>query len=79
MLSFFIVRPKSRTLLQVLMVGRNTQKLTTMEGEKIICCDGTRGDALAWAAMANAKNNDPMAMLAAVNGGMGGQWNNPLN
>lgn len=49
-----------------------------MEGEKIICCDGTRGDALAYAAMANAKNNDPLAMMAAMNGGMGGQWNNPF-
>lgn len=49
-----------------------------MDGvEKVICCD--RGnDALAYAAMAK-NNNDPMAMAAMMNGGMGGQWNNPLN
>lgn len=48
-----------------------------MEGvEKVICCD--RGnDALAYAAMAK-NNNDPMAMAAMMNGGMGGQWNNPF-
>lgn len=44
-----------------------------------ICCD--RGnDALAYAAMAK-NNNDPMAMAAMMNGGMGGanQWlNNPF-
>ena len=48
--------------------------------EKVICCD--RGnDALAYAAMANNRNNDPMAMMAAMNGGLGGanQWlNNPF-
>lgn len=49
-----------------------------MEAEKIICCDGARNnDALAWATMAN-RNNDPMAMAAMMNGGMGGQWNNPF-
>lgn len=49
-----------------------------MEAEKIICCDGARNnDALAWATMAN-RGNDPMAMAAMMNGGMGGQWNNPL-
>ena len=48
-----------------------------MDGvEKVICCD--RGnDALAYAAMAK-NNNDPMAMAAMMNGGMGGQWNNPF-
>lgn len=49
-----------------------------MEAEKIICCDGARNnDALAWATMAN-RGNDPMAMAAMMNGGMGGQWNNPF-
>ena len=48
-----------------------------MEEGKIICCDtGRTNDALAYAAL--TKNNDPMAMMAAMNGGMGGQWNNPF-
>lgn len=28
--------------------------------------------------MANSRNNDPMAMAAMMNGGMGNQWNNPF-
>lgn len=36
-----------------------------MEAEKVICMDG-------------ARNNDPMAMAAMMNGGMGGGWNNPF-
>lgn len=28
--------------------------------------------------MFNRQNNDPMAMAAMMNGGMGGQWNNPF-
>lgn len=56
----------------------NTNTIFNMEAEKIICCDGARNnDALAWATMAN-RGNDPMAMAAMMNGGMGGQWNNPL-
>lgn len=48
------------------------------EVEKVICCDRGNSDALAYAAMAN-KNNDPMAMAAMMNGGMGNQWmNNPF-
>lgn len=49
--------------------------------EKVICCDRGNNDALAYAAMANNRNNDPMAMMAAMNGGLGGgnQWlNNPF-
>lgn len=38
-----------------------------MDAEKIICCDSNRN------------STDPMMALAAMNGGMGGQWNNPLN
>lgn len=54
------------------------QIYSIMEDGKIICCDtGRTNDALAYAAL--TKNNDPMAMMAAMNGGMGGQWNNPLN
>lgn len=56
----------------------NTNTIFNMEAEKIICCDGARNnDALAWATMAN-RGNDPMAMAAMMNGGMGGQWNNPF-
>lgn len=45
-----------------------------MEGiEKVICCDRGNNDALAYAAMANKQ--DPMAMMAAMNGGMN-SWNN---
>ena len=49
-----------------------------MEAEKIICCDRDSGsnNALAYAAMANSKQNDPMATMAAM-GGMNGMWNNP--
>ncbi len=48
-----------------------------MEAEKVICMD-KGNDALAYAAMANNRQSDPMAMAAMMNGGMGGQWNNPL-
>lgn len=47
--------------------------------EKIYCCD--RGnDNLATALLANGnQNNSPLAMMAAMNGGMGnGMWNNPF-
>ena len=49
-----------------------------MEAEKVICMD-KGNDALAYAAMANNnRQSDPMAMAAMMNGGMGGQWNNPF-
>lgn len=51
--------------------------------EKVYCYDHPSAynnhDALAIAAMANKNNScDPMAAMAAMNGGMGGQWNNPF-
>ena len=52
--------------------------LTTMDAEKIICCDKGSDNALAYAAMANNRQSDPMAMMAAMNGGMNGWQNNPL-
>ena len=49
--------------------------------EKVYCYDHPSAynnhDALAIAAMSK-KDSDPMAMMAAMNGGMGGQWNNPF-
>lgn len=39
-------------------------------------CDAMMGSLLG--AMANKKDNDPMAMAAMMNGGMNGQWNNPF-
>lgn len=46
---------------------------------KVYCCDRDRGsDALAYAAMANNRGSDPMAMMAAMGGGMGGWMNNPF-
>ncbi len=49
-----------------------------MEAEKIICCDSNRNnDALAYAAMAK-NNSDPMAMMAAMGGGMNNWMNNPF-
>lgn len=33
--------------------------------------------ALLASTLANNRNNDPMAMMAMMNGGMNGQWNNP--
>lgn len=46
--------------------------------EKICCYDRDNNDALI-AALANSKNNDPMTAAAMMNGGLGGQWNNPLH
>lgn len=50
--------------------------------EKVYCYDHPSAykdnDALAIAAMCSKKDTDPMAMMAAMNGGMGGQWNNPF-
>ena len=48
-----------------------------MDAEKIICCDKGADNALAYAAMANNRQSDPMAMMAAMNGGMNGWQNNP--
>lgn len=49
--------------------------------EKVYCYDHPSAynnhDALAIAAMSK-KDADPMAMMAAMNGGMGNQWNNPF-
>lgn len=50
--------------------------------EKVYCYDHPSAynnhDALSIAAMCNKRDSDPMAMMAAMNGGMGGQWNNPF-
>lgn len=49
--------------------------------EKVYCYDHPSAynnhDALAIAAMSK-KDTDPMTMMAAMNGGMGNQWNNPF-
>lgn len=49
--------------------------------EKVYCYDHPSAynnhDSLAIAAMSK-KDTDPMAMMAAMNGGMGNQWNNPF-
>lgn len=49
--------------------------------EKVYCYDHPSAynnhDALAIAAMSK-KDTDPMAMMAAMNGGMGNQWSNPF-
>ena len=49
-----------------------------MDAEKIICCDRNDNNALAYAAMANNRSQDPMAMAAMMNGGMNGWQNNPF-
>lgn len=53
--------------------------------EKVYCYDhpsaycGNNHDALAAMAMGNMRNNnDPLAMMAMMGGGMNGQWNNPF-
>ena len=45
--------------------------------DKIYCCDRGNNDMLA-AALMNRRENDPMAMMAAMNGGMNNWMNNPL-
>lgn len=45
--------------------------------EKVYCHDGGGTDAATVAALMNGRQ-DPMAMMAAMNGGLGGQWNNPF-
>jgi hypothetical protein len=48
--------------------------------EKVYCYNHPSQDnSLALAAMMNQnKGCDPMAMASMMNGGMNGQWNNPL-
>lgn len=61
--------------------------------ERIYCCDRDDNNALAAAILANKprenndalyallaqqRNSDPMTTAAMMNGGMGGQWNNPF-
>ena len=71
-------------VLNVNVKSNETNKTMETTVEKHYCYDHPSAynnhDALAIAAMANRCNNynDPMAMMAAMNGGMGGQWNNPL-
>lgn len=44
--------------------------------DKIYCCD--RDNSALTAALLGRRDTDPMALMAAMNGGMGGQWNNPF-
>ena len=46
--------------------------------EKVYCHDGGDSAALTAALMGGRDKCDPMAMMAAMNGGMGNQWNNPF-
>lgn len=46
--------------------------------EKVYCTGDGGNDNLAAALLARGRDNDPAAMLAAMNGGMGGGWNNPF-
>ena len=50
--------------------------------EKVYCYDHPSAynnhDALSIAAMCTKNSTDPMAMMAAMNGGMGRQWNKPV-
>lgn len=46
--------------------------------EKIYCTDRGDNDLATALAVSGRNNNDPMAMMAAMNGGMGGGWNNPF-
>lgn len=51
--------------------------------EKVYCYDhpsayNNNNEAALIAAMSNKQHTDPMAMMAAMNGGMGNQWNNPF-
>lgn len=61
--------------------GRHCNIIATMSDtiEKIYCTDGCRGDNdLATAVALSRNNTDPMAMMAAMNGGMNGWQNNPF-
>ena len=46
--------------------------------EKLYCTGDGGNDNLAAALLARGRDNDPATMLAAMNGGMGGGWNNPF-
>ena len=48
--------------------------------EKIFTTDGSNNFAngALMGASLNKGNNDPALLAAMMNGGMGGQWNNPL-
>lgn len=46
--------------------------------EKVYCTWDGGNDNLAAALLARGRDNDPATMLAAMNGGMGGGWNNPF-
>ena len=46
--------------------------------EKVYCTGDCGNDNLAAALLARGRDNDPATMLAAMNGGMGGGWNNPF-
>ncbi len=46
--------------------------------EKVYCTGDGGNDNLAAVLLARGRDNDPATMLAAMNGGMGGGWNNPF-
>lgn len=46
--------------------------------EKIYCCDKGDNDALVAAILANRRDDNPYAAMAAMNGGMGNWMNNPF-
>ena len=46
--------------------------------EKVYCTGDGGNDNLAAALLDRGRDNDPATMLAAMNGGMGGGWNNPF-
>lgn len=46
--------------------------------EKVYCTGDGGNDNLAAALLARGRDNDPATMLAAMNVGMGGGWNNPF-
>lgn len=46
--------------------------------ENVYCTGDGGNDNLAAALLARGRDNDPATMLAAMNGGMGGGWNNPF-
>lgn len=46
--------------------------------EKVYCTGDSGNGNLAAALLARGRDNDPTTMMAAMNGGMGGGWNNPF-
>lgn len=66
---------------QAAMLPRNALNQNIMAEdvirEKVYCHDGGGTDAATMAALMNGRQ-DPMAMMAAMGGGFGGQWNNPF-